>query len=54
MYGQPIEFYWKIRLERLKKALEANNFEVYLSDNAADAKSKKIGILGRTCPVRTE
>jgi hypothetical protein len=36
---KPIETYWKIRLEKLKKALEANNFEVYLSDSAADAKS---------------
>ncbi|MGA8240575.1 MAG: lactate utilization protein, partial [Desulfobacterales bacterium] len=36
---KPIEIYWKIRLEKLKKALEANNFEVYLSDSAAEAKS---------------
>ena len=36
---KPTETYWKIRLEKLKKALEANNFEVYLSDSAADAKT---------------
>jgi hypothetical protein len=36
---KPIEIYWKIRLEKLKKALEENNFEVYLSDSAAEAKS---------------
>ncbi|MFZ0612568.1 MAG: lactate utilization protein [Desulfobacterales bacterium] len=36
---KPIEIYWKIRLEKLKKALEANNFEVYLSDSAAEAKT---------------
>jgi L-lactate utilization protein LutB len=36
---KPIEIYWKIRLEKLKKALEANNFEVYLSDSAAEAES---------------
>ena len=36
---KPIETYWKIRLEKLKKALEENNFEVYLSDSAAEAKS---------------
>ncbi|MGB5616339.1 MAG: LUD domain-containing protein, partial [Desulfobacterales bacterium] len=36
---KPIETYWKIRLVKLKEALEANNFEVYLSDSAADAKT---------------
>jgi L-lactate utilization protein LutB len=36
---KPNQIYWKIRLEKLKKALEENNFEVYLSDSAADAKS---------------
>jgi L-lactate utilization protein LutB len=36
---KPIEIYWKIRLEKLKKALEVNNFEVYLSDSAAEAES---------------
>ena len=35
---KPIENYWKRRLASLKKALEENNFEVFLSDNAADAK----------------
>lgn len=32
---KPIETYWKIRLEKLKKTLEANNFQVYVSDSAA-------------------
>ncbi|MGD8954845.1 MAG: lactate utilization protein [Desulfobacterales bacterium] len=36
---KPIETYWKIRLEKLKEALEANNFEVYLSDSTVDAKT---------------
>ncbi|MGD8953531.1 MAG: LUD domain-containing protein, partial [Desulfobacterales bacterium] len=36
---KPIETYWKIRLEKLKEALEANNFEVYFSDSAAEAKT---------------
>ena len=36
---KPIETYWKIRLEKLKKALEENNFEVYLSDSTAEAKT---------------
>ena len=36
---KPIETYWKIRLVKLKEAMEANNFEVYLSDSAAEAKT---------------
>ncbi|HID30179.1 MAG TPA: lactate utilization protein [Desulfobacterales bacterium] len=35
---KPIENYWKKRLASLKTALEENNFEVFLADNAADAK----------------
>ncbi len=35
---KPIENYWKIRLENLKTALEANNFEVFVADSEADAK----------------
>ncbi|UCD87010.1 MAG: lactate utilization protein [Desulfobacterales bacterium] len=35
---KPIENYWKGRLVSLKKALEENNFEVFLADNAAEAK----------------
>ncbi len=35
---KPIENYWKGRLVSLKKALEGNNFEVFLADNAAEAK----------------
>jgi len=35
---KPIENYWKKRLATLKKALEENNFEVFLADNADDAK----------------
>jgi L-lactate utilization protein LutB len=34
---RPIENYWKERLSDLKKALEDNNFEVFLADNAAQA-----------------
>ncbi len=36
---KPIENYWKIRLEGLKKSLEANNFEVFLADNSSEAKA---------------
>ena len=34
----PIQNYWDIRLQRLKKALEANNFDVYIADNKDLAK----------------
>jgi L-lactate utilization protein LutB len=34
---KPIEHYWHRRLADLKKALESNNFEVFLAENAADA-----------------
>lgn len=33
-----VEAYWKIRLEALKRALEANNFEAYLCGDAIEAK----------------
>jgi L-lactate utilization protein LutB len=33
-----IEQYWQIRLADLKKALEANNFEVFLANNADEVK----------------
>lgn len=34
----PIDQYWKIRLQRVKKALEANNFDVYIAANKDLAK----------------
>lgn len=34
----PIQHYWEIRLKKLKNALEANNFDVYLADNKDLAK----------------
>ena len=34
----PVENYWHIRLGDLKKALEANNFEVFLAATADEAK----------------
>jgi L-lactate utilization protein LutC len=36
---KPIEHYWQSRLKELKETLEANNFEVFLADNAAEAKT---------------
>jgi len=35
---RPIENYWKARLDHLKEELEANNFEVYVAANGAEAK----------------
>jgi L-lactate utilization protein LutB len=34
---KPVENYWQKRLGEVKKALEENNFEVFLADNATDA-----------------
>ncbi len=36
--GNAIDEYWQIRISDLKEALEANNFEVFLANNAAEAK----------------
>ena len=35
---KPIEHYWKARLADLKEALEGNNFEVFLANDAGEAK----------------
>jgi hypothetical protein len=34
----PIHHYWERRLQKIKKALEANNFDVYIADNKDLAK----------------
>lgn len=34
----PVELYWQVRLESVKKTLEANNFEVFIAENAEKAK----------------
>jgi hypothetical protein len=34
----PIDEYWNIRLQRMKKALEGNHFDVYIADNKDLAK----------------
>ncbi len=36
---KPIEHYWKARLADLKEALEGNNFEVFLANDAGEAKT---------------
>lgn len=35
---KPIEHYWDIRLHEVKKALEGNNFEVFLAGDVAEAR----------------
>jgi len=32
----PIDNYWKLKLENVKEALEANNFEVFIADNTEE------------------
>jgi len=41
----PIETYWKIRVGRVKAALEGNNFEVYMVDRSEDARQLILGTL---------
>ena len=35
---EPIQAFWQIRLERVKNALEKNNFKVFVADSASEAK----------------
>ena len=35
---KPVENWWKIRLDDLKKALEDNNFQVFLAENSTEAQ----------------
>ena len=37
--SDPILSYWQKRLDNLKAALEANNFEVYQADSPGHAKA---------------
>ncbi len=42
---KPIEYYSQIRLADLKKALVKNNFEVFLADDAKEAKKVALGAI---------
>ncbi|WP_300457836.1 lactate utilization protein [Desulfobacula sp.] len=33
----PIDHYWKLKLDAVKEVLEANNFEVFIANNSTDA-----------------
>ena len=35
---KPVEHYWELKLNNLKKALETNNFQVFLAKDGPDAK----------------
>ena len=35
---EAIESYWQMRLAHVKKALEGNNFEVFLAENVQEAR----------------
>jgi hypothetical protein len=37
--NDPIKDYWQARLKDMKEILEANNFEVFITENAAHAKT---------------
>jgi len=48
---KPIEHYWVTRLHEVKKALEGNNFEVFLASDAAEARRIVLEeILPKTAP----
>jgi len=32
----PIDNFWKLKLENVKESLESNNFEVFIVDNSVD------------------
>lgn len=36
--NNPVDNFWEIKLDDIKKSLEANNFEVFIAQNAAAAK----------------
>ncbi len=45
---KPIENFWSIRLSNVREALEANNFEVHIAENADAAKKIVRGIIPGT------
>ena len=42
---QPVDHYWKLKLESVKENLEKNNFDVFISDTAEDAKTLTLDTL---------
>jgi L-lactate utilization protein LutB len=36
--ANPVDTFWRIKLDEIKKALEANNFTVFVANNASEAK----------------
>jgi hypothetical protein len=42
---KPIDIYWQKRLEAVGKALEANNFEVFIVQTASEARDLVLNTL---------
>ncbi|MEE4113589.1 MAG: lactate utilization protein, partial [Desulfobacteraceae bacterium] len=49
----PIQHYWELRLQKMKKALEANNFDVYIADNKDLAKKMAYDTIIPACAPKT-
>ena len=43
--GNPIDAYWKLRLEAVKERLESNNFEAHVAENSDEATAIVVGII---------
>jgi hypothetical protein len=41
----PIDYYWKKRIEKCKEAFEENNFEVYTAGSKEEVNGSKIYLL---------
>lgn len=48
-----IDHFWKLRLEAVKTALEANNFEVFIAENAAEVTELVKNEILATTPIKS-
>jgi L-lactate utilization protein LutB len=46
---KPADHYWMLRIEKVKEALEKNNFEVYTVDNLSEAQKTVMDIIIPAC-----
>ena len=49
----PINNYWKLKLENVKEALESNNFEVFIADNSEQASKIVLGNIIPAIDIKT-
>lgn len=49
----PIDNFWKLKLENVKEALESNNFEVYIADNSVEASKIVLEKIIPTIDIRS-